>query len=94
MLVPRKRITMKWDFTNYYNRRAKARKIFKAMQTTTQPQKPRKTFVKDLYYISYKAQRDLGMSHQQTVNIGLGNEERRLQYEQEKREADESSTDQ
>lgn len=78
------------NFTNYYNRRAKARKIFQTMNTTTQPQKP--NFVKDLYYISYKTQRDLGMSHQQTVNIGLGNEARRLQYEQEKQ--DEKTTEQ
>jgi hypothetical protein len=36
-----------------------------------------------LTYSSYAANRDLGMTHEQLVRIGIGNDEMKLKYENE-----------
>ena len=64
------------------------------MNTTIQPKKKDiKDLTKDLYYISYRTQRDNGMTHQQTVNIGLGNDARKEQYEKELQERTQNDSD-
>lgn len=38
-----------------------------------------------LMYGSYSANRDYGMTHEQLLSIGIGNEDMRLKYELEKK---------
>lgn len=43
-------------------------------------------------YSSYSANRGYGMTHEQLLSIGLGNDKMKLKYETEKTKKDESNT--
>lgn len=42
------------------------------------------SLLSDLVYSSYAAQRDYGMTHEQCLSIGLGNDDLNKRYNQEK----------
>lgn len=54
------------------------------MDNTLIEQKPISEIKDDLLYISYASQRDLGMTHEGTLRIGLGKPEYLVRYELEK----------